>query len=220
MRAASSLRAPWFHVSCCPTNVGRTFASLGGYIATADDDGVQIHQFARGTIRTPDLTLAVSTDYPWSGEVTVRVLEATGEPSRISLRVPAWAGEAVLTERGHRRPVRPGYAITHAPWAPGDEIRLELPLQPRWTSPDPRVDAIRGCVAVERGPLVYCLESTDNPTDLADVRADPSDGLADAGTAADLADAVVVTAAGLTFIPYHTWGNRGLATMRVWVPAA
>jgi Glycoside hydrolase family 127 C-terminal domain len=62
------------------------------------------------------------------------------------------------------------------------------------------------------------LESTDNPTDLAEVRADASNGLTEAGTAGDLGDAVVLGAGDLTFIPYHTWGNRGLATMRVWVP--
>jgi DUF1680 family protein len=109
----------------------------------------------------------------------------------------------------------------------GDEIRLELPMHPRWTHPDPRVDAVRGCVAVERGPLVYCLESHDQHADLADLVADPSDGLADDGSAEDLGGALRVSAPGrvrggsgtpLTFIPYHTWGNRGLATMRVWVP--
>jgi uncharacterized protein len=218
MRAASSLRAPWFHVSCCPTNVARTFASLGGYVATTDADGVQIHQFASGTIRAGSLALDVQTEHPWAGEVTVRVTAAGAARRRVSLRVPEWAGEAVLVDRGHRRPVRSGYAAVDAAWQVGDELRLELPVGPRWTPPDPRVDAVRGCVAVERGPLVYCLESTDQEVDLADVRADPSAGLADQGVARDLVRAVVVAAPGLTFIPYHTWGNRGLATMRVWVP--
>jgi DUF1680 family protein len=220
MRAASSLRAPWFHVSCCPTNVARTFASLAGYVATTDDDGIQIHQYAPCTVRTGGLALAVETGYPWSGDVTVRVSETGGGRRRLSLRVPEWAGEAVLVDRGHRRPVRAGYATVDADWQAGDEIRLELPVRPRWTHPDPRVDAVRGCVAVERGPLVYCLESTDQQQDLADVRADPSDGLADQGIERELGRAVVVDAPGLTFIPYHTWGNRGLATMRVWVPQA
>jgi hypothetical protein len=114
--------------------------------------------------------------------------------------------------------VRSGYAAVDAEWQAGDELRLELPVSPRWTAPDPRVDAVRGCVAVERGPLVYCLESTDQETDLTDVRVDPSEALTDAGPATDLARSVLVDGSGLTFIPYHTWGNRGLATMRVWVP--
>jgi DUF1680 family protein len=231
-RAASSLRAPWFHVSCCPTNVARTLASLAGYVATTDSSGgVQIHQLMPCTVRNGAVALSVRTEYPWKGEVVVRV-EATGsEPWRLSLRVPAWAGEAVLVDRGRRRPVPPGYAEVDAAWRVGDEVRLELPVAPRWTRPDPRVDAVRGCVAVERGPIVYCLESTDQEpgVSLGEVSADASDGLTEAGVDAALGGATVLAAPGarfsgdparLTFIPYHAWGNRGLSTMRVWVPEA
>jgi DUF1680 family protein len=100
-------------------------------------------------------------------------------------------------------------------------------MRPRWTRPDPHVDAIRGCVAVERGPIVYCLESTDQDADLSEVTADSSNGLADHGAEDALGGVTLVRASGrrfdgeradLTFIPYHAWGNRGLSTMRVWVP--
>ena len=228
-RAASSLRAPWFHVSCCPTNVARTLASLAGYVATADDGGVQIHQLMPSTIRAGDVQLRVAGDYPWADEVVVRVEQAPESPWRLSLRVPSWAGEAVLVDRGHRRPVRSGYAVVDATWRAGDEVRLELPMRPRWTRPDPHVDAVRGCVAVERGPIVYCLESTDQEAgvSLSEVAADPSDGLADDGADDALGGVTIVEAGGrrfdgeaatLRFIPYHAWGNRGLSTMRVWVP--
>jgi uncharacterized protein len=171
----------------------------------------------------------VQTGYPWSGEVVVRVEETGEEPWRLAVRVPSWAGEAVLVDRGRRRPVRPGYAEVDAAWRPGDEVRLELPMAPRWTRPDPRVDAVRGCVAIERGPVVYCLESTDQEpgVSLNEVRADASDGLAEQGVDDALGGATVLAAGGarfdgggarLTFIPYHAWGNRGLSTMRVWVP--
>jgi DUF1680 family protein len=114
-RAASSLRAPWFHVACCPTNVARTFASLAAYVATTDDGGVQIHQLAPGTIRAGDVARRVETGYPWSGEVAVRVEVTRGEPWRLSVRVPAWAGEAVLVGGGERRRV----ALATPPWTPG-----------------------------------------------------------------------------------------------------
>ena len=90
-RAGSSLRAPWFSVSCCPTNIGRTLASLGGYVATEDGAGVQIHQLMASTIRAGGLELRVETGYPWSGEVTVRVERADGSPRALSVRVPSWA---------------------------------------------------------------------------------------------------------------------------------
>ena len=227
-RAASSLRAPWFHVSCCPTNVARTLASLGGYVATTDGAGVQLHQLVSCDVRAPlaggaTAALRVQTDYPWSGEVVVRVEEPGSW--RLSLRVPAWAGEAVLVDRGERRRVGAGYATAEGPWQAGDEVRLELPVRARWTRPDPRIDAVRGCVALERGPLVYCVESTDQPagTELDSVAAEPTDALTEHVPGGVLGSAVAVEAVGassgrLTFIPYHAWGNRGLSTMRVWVP--
>jgi DUF1680 family protein len=212
-RAASSLRAPWFHVSCCPTNVARTFASLAGYVATTDEAGVQIHQLAPCTIRAGELALRVETGYPWDGDIVVRVEQA----QTVSLRVPSWAEGAALVHRGERRPVGPGYATAEA--QAGDELRLELPLAPRWTRPDPRVDAVRGCVAVERGPVVYCLESTDQDGDISldSVAADLGAGLEERPGAAP-GGGVALDGGPLTFIPYHAWGNRGLSTMRVWVP--
>jgi uncharacterized protein len=237
-RAASSLRAPWFHVSCCPTNVARTLASLGGYVATTDDGGIQLHQLASCTVRASGALLRVRTEYPWSGEVVVRVEEPGAGDWRLSLRVPSWAGEAVLADRGGRRPVGPGYATADGPWQSGDEVRLELPVAPRWTRPDPRIDAVRGCVALERGPLVYCLEATDQEpgVELDAVAAVAEDAFREQPPDLELGGAVPVEARGasysfaaspperadrrLTFIPYHAWGNRGLSTMRVWVPEA
>ena len=95
-QAIGSLRAPWFNVSCCPTNIARTLASLAGYVATSGDRGVQLHQLTACDIRTvlPDgrtVALRADTDYPRTGTVTVRVEESTGGPWSITLRVPAWA---------------------------------------------------------------------------------------------------------------------------------
>jgi DUF1680 family protein len=153
--AAAEQRVPWFSCPCCPTNVVRLLASLGGYVATTDEDGVQLHLLAAGRVRTSVATLAVRTGYPWDGEIAVEV-EATGaEPWRLSLRVPAWAEGATLD----RAPVAPGVASVRRAWRAGDVVRLSLPVAPRFTTPDPRVGATRGRVAVERGPLVYCAET-------------------------------------------------------------
>jgi DUF1680 family protein len=242
--AESGPRSPWFDVSCCPSNIARTLASVAAYLATSSAGGVQIHQFTPGEIRHGDLRLRVETDYPWSGTVRVRVLG--GGPARISLRVPAWASGATLTHGGETRPVTPGYADAERAWRPGDELVLELPMRPRWTYPDRRIDAVRGCAAVERGPLVYCAESAGDEPPLAEVAVRPGapltehaeDGVVELETEAVIGspaagpwpyrsgpdgwdgDRDTESGAALRLIPYHRWGNRGPATMRVWLPLA
>ena len=248
--AAAGLRSPWFAVSCCPTNLSRMLASLAGYVATVDEGGLQLQQLAACAVRAtlPDgraVGLRVETGYPWAGAVTVRVEEATGGPWRIALRVPAWADGAVLAYGDLRRRVGPGYAVLERDWRPGDELRLDLPLAPRWTRPDPRVDAVRGCVAAERGPLVYCAESVDQgpAARLDEVAVDASVPPADQGPDGGLGGAMTLRCAAraipvgdpgkpasssagraadaavpLTMVPYHLWGNRGPASMRVWLP--
>ncbi|QFQ95702.1 glycoside hydrolase family 127 protein [Streptomyces phaeolivaceus] len=183
-RADSGLRAPWFAVSCCPTNVARTLAQLPAYLATADDEGVQLHQYADADLATTltggrGVALRIRTDYPSDGGVTVRVGRSPADPWTLSLRVPAWAAGAPawLTDPdGIRRPVAPGTATVTRVFRPGDELRLELPVAPRWIHADPRIDAVRGTVAVQRGPLVYCAESVDLPEghDVDAVRVDTS----------------------------------------------
>jgi len=239
-RALSKLRAPWFEVSCCPTNVARTLASLAGYVASASGTGVQLHQLVPCTVATSldggEVRLEVTTRYPDDGEVVVRVLQAPEGPWDLSLRVPSWATGATLDGA----PVQ-GVARV-ADLRAGDEVRLVLPVQVRQTVADPRVDAVRGCVAFERGPVVLCLESTDLPDGL------EVDDVVLAGSARAAEDGRVLVplrgvahedrpwpyagaddpreGAGETremtapLVPYHSWANRGPSTMRVWIPRA
>lgn len=166
-RAEANLRAPWFEVSCCPTNVARTLASVGAYFATADDDGVQLHQYADLDVDTalPDgrhVALAVRTGYPFDGRVVVSVAEAAD--FTLSLRIPAWSrGRARATLNGEPLPVDGDTLRLRRAFAQGDELVLDLDTSPRFTVAPDAVDAVRGTVAVERGPLVLCLESVDLP---------------------------------------------------------
>jgi DUF1680 family protein len=252
-RADSGLRAPWFAVSCCPTNVARTLAVLPAYLATADDDGVQLHQYADAEIATTltagrAVALSVRTDYPSGASVTVRIDRSPRGPWTLSLRVPEWTRgtTAWLTgPDGARRAVAPGTATLTRLFRPGDLVRLDLPMAPRWIGPDPRVDALRGTAAVQRGPLVYCAESVDLPDgrEVDAERVDPSARLEDGpdgsvvaageltrppdGHADDawpyrpLDRGVPAPAAertGIVLVPYHSWANRGPSTMRVWLP--
>ncbi|MES4903350.1 MULTISPECIES: beta-L-arabinofuranosidase domain-containing protein [unclassified Streptomyces] len=205
-RAESSLRAPWFAVSCCPTNVARTLAQLPAYLATADDHGVQVHQYADAQIATSlagghGVALRVRTDYPSGGTVTVRIDRSPDRPWTLSLRVPGWTEGAtawLVDPDGTRRPVPAGTATVERRFRSGDEIRLELPVAPRWIGADPRIDAVRGTVAVQRGPLVYCAESVDLPDghEADAVRVDPSAPPRD-GRGPDGADGTVIVAGEL-----------------------
>ncbi|MFI7545039.1 glycoside hydrolase family 127 protein [Actinoplanes sp. NPDC049599] len=232
-RAASSLRAPWFAVSCCPTNLARTYASLAAYLATVDDDGLQIHQYAAATIRTTRYGCEITTGYPDEGRITVRITETPESPWTLSLRVPSWAAGATLDGR----PVSPGWARVHRRFHPGDVVVLDLPVQPRITAPDPRIDAIRGCVAVERGPIVLCAESVDLPpgVDLNALRvlphAEERDGVvvvagrtvqpqASGWPYGPASESVVSGPLDVPLRPYHRWARRGPSTMRVWLPLA
>jgi DUF1680 family protein len=244
-RASSSLREPWFAVSCCPTNVARTFAGLGAYLATIDGGGLQIHQYASSRISTSlddgrPIGVEMTTVYPKDGRISIRVTETDGAPWSLTVRIPEWATGAWLTDEEERRRVDPGTISVERSFAVGDTIELELPMGPRWTVPDPRIDSIRGCVAVEQGPLVLCVESVDLPEgrDVGSVRIDSNSSLEDndgmvtaGGRLIDLEerpwpypDPVKASTSGrdvaLALTPYHDWANRGPSTMRVWIPSA
>jgi uncharacterized protein len=176
-------RNNWNPVACCPPNVMRLLASLHHYLATRTDSGVQLHQYASSRIRAVcpvagPVELAVKTDYPWSGAIEVEVVSTGDAVWMLSLRIPAWARAAILDGA----PVEPGsYAELTRNWRVGDKVTLEIDVSPRLTAPNPRIDAVRGCLAVERGPVVYCFEEQDLPAeaDLASVAihsvADPVD---------------------------------------------
>lgn len=242
-RASSSLREPWFAVSCCPTNIARTFASLSAYFATVDNRGLQLHQYADSRISTTlgdgrRVAIEVNTAYPQEGSVSIQIMESDPAPWALTLRVPSWATGAIITENGNQRSVQPGSVVVEHSFAVGDRIELELPMSARWTFPHPRIDSIRGTVAVEQGPLVMCVESVDLPgessvdlirieagADLVEAdgvltapgrRLDYDDGAWPYGNASDSPSAG--DEIGVPLSPYHNWANRGPSTMRVWIP--
>ena len=227
-------RSPWKICACCPPNLMRLISSWQHYLATTDERGIQVHQYAAGEIVAPagggTVRLSVATDYPWSGDVAVTVLDAPDEPWTLSLRVPAWARSATLGVAGMTRAVSPGAVEETRVWRAGDRVELALDMEPRVTEPDERIDAVRDCVALERGPLVYAIESADLPDgfELEEIRF-PADARPEVTERDDIAPHLAgLTVSGLRggepvtvqAIPYHAWGNRGPGAMRVWIPRA
>ncbi len=243
IRGGASGRESWYEVSCCPPNVARTLASLGSYLATQTDHGIQIHQYATARIRAAlpsgELAVDMQTDYPASGRVRITIVSAPNVECRLSLRIPAWADGTVLTDGEPGRRLGPGTTTIERRFTPGDRLEVELPLDPRFSWPDPRIDAVRGCVAIERGPEVLALESIDLPQGwkLEEARIDPAVGIEEGDGEVRVGlrrDALpesswphgYVTNDGhdhqtlrVPLIPYHSWAERGASTMRIWIPA-
>jgi hypothetical protein len=254
----SYTRKPWYEVSCCPPNVMRLLASLSQYVATWDATGLQIHLYSAAAVRAElapgrPVALSMSTDYPWQGQVTITIQETDASIWQLRLRVPDWSPNAAIALNGQpvdRPRLESGYVVLERVWQPGDVVELTLAMEPYLVEAHPRVDAVRGSVAIQRGPLVYCLEAIDQPgIDLMDVQLDESAPL-QAVWRDDLlpGGVMVVQTAGhvpesgdwhgrlyrrlsdaghpahnsvaLIAIPYHAWANRGANAMRVWIPRA
>lgn len=169
--AGGHKRVPWFDCTCCPTNAVRTFAAIPGYLYSTSPEGVWVHLYDNNELnwRLEDgrkLRLAQETHYPWDGRITLTVSpESDGEFS-LFLRIPGWCTDSKVSVNG--RPAdataAPGsYCRLKRTWHPGDVVTLELPLPVAVRTCEPRVRNNRGRMAIQRGPVVYCLESVDNP---------------------------------------------------------
>lgn len=242
---APSRRTPWYSCACCPPNIARLVASLQAYVATATDAALRVQLYAAAEIDLPAHlgtgTVRVDTAYPADGHVRVEVDgELTG---RLELRVPAWAPALRLSVDGApvaEPEVEAGYVRVPA-GTRRVELDLEMPVVA--VAAHPRVDAVRGSVALTRGPVVYCLEQADHldGPSVEDVRLPAGSALAvepragalplvrTDGVVVDVADLPLYGAPGadparrpvaLTAVPYAEWGNREPGPMRVWIPLA
>ena len=234
-------RANWFPCACCPPNLMRMVASWDQYLVTTDPGGIQVQQFAPADVSVDTeagpVRLSMATEYPWDGRVRIEVTEAPAAPWSLSLRIPGWSATSTVTDpSGTTSSAKPVtyWSSGARVWQPGESVVLELDMAPRVTVPDPRIDAVRGCVALERGPLVYCLETADLPpgVELEEVRVD-----ADVKPVPIERTDLAVPLIGLTVpavrqpfdgaegspievgaIPYFAWANRAVDAMRVWIP--
>jgi uncharacterized protein len=248
-------RQPWFACACCPPNLMRFLATYPDLIATTSDDGISLHQFAPGTIKADGssgrIGLRVETSYPWSGAVAITVVEAPSAPWELRVRVPAWCRGGSATLEGRTSSITEGAAELSFMLPPraGVTLIVAFDMPARVTTADPRVDAVRASVAIERGPLVYAVEEADLPPgttlesleierSVAPEPAEPDPALpgiklletqvaahaapvARAWPYGDAAEMRVIKSAPVTVraVPYFAWGNRGPGGMRVWLPA-
>ncbi len=164
------IRNPWYDVTCCPPNLERTFASLPGYFYSTSKDGLYVHLYDNSLLDwhledgTP-LKVQQKTQYPWDGMVEIAVAPAKPLDFTFYLRVPAWSDRTQANVNG--KPVSGAaagqYLAIQRRWSPGDVITAKFDMTPRVLQADERIVDDYGRVAVQRGPLVYCLEQLDQP---------------------------------------------------------
>ncbi|MDA0322094.1 MAG: glycoside hydrolase family 127 protein [Verrucomicrobia bacterium] len=168
-------RVPWFGCACCPTNLARMIAQFPGYLYAVRGKSlfVGLYADARATLNLggTEITLTQKTDYPWDGIVEIVVDAEVTRTWTLALRVPAWCRGAALRVNGKRvdAPLRKGFLMLKREWRRADKVRLELPMSVEQIAVHPKARQVTGQVALQRGPVVYCLEEADNGADLANV---------------------------------------------------
>ena len=250
-------RAPWFGCACCPPNALRLIASLGGYFYAVKDDHLFVNLYAqsqaKATVAGNEIQISQATDYPWNGRIQIKMSPERPADFTLCLRIPGWEqGRPVpsglyayedskpadwsvrLNGKKIKAGLQQGFFPISRKWKAGDVVELDLPMPVRRVRANENVAALRSQVALERGPIVYCLEGVDNPKNVLNT-ALPESAKITAKMRADLLGGVTVLnisgaellagsgkteATNFTAIPYYAWNNRGNAPMEVWMKSA
>jgi uncharacterized protein len=176
------IRNPWYDVTCCPPNLERTFGSLPGYFYSTSGDGIYVHLYDNSELNWHlengvGLKVVQNANYPWYGGVDLAVTPA--EPSEFTfyVRIPGWTDHAQVAVNGKALagPTPGEYFAIRRRWTQGDIIHVSFEIVPQIIQANPRVADDTGRVAIQRGPLIYCLEEIDQPSGvvLSDVAIDP-----------------------------------------------
>jgi DUF1680 family protein len=237
-------RKPWFECACCPSNVLRVVCNIENYLFSATENTLYIDSYASAEIKAThdgvDFSLITETGYPYDGKCTVKINSPADLSASIALRIPGWCmryqikinDEIILSESDN------GYLILKRIWHNGDTVTLSMDMPVQYQASASRIWDTAGKIAMVRGPLVYCVESSDNAS-LSDLFYDPN-GAWELIQGSDILKNVFLircdawqqtetltpyiklpvnfTKTKLTAIPYSVWGNRNSSDMDVWLP--
>jgi len=246
--AGTHHRSEWFGCACCPPNVARTIASIGGYAYATGTNDLYVNLFIQGrvtaSINNQKVTVAVKTDYPWNGQVEFEFKLDSPTSFAIHLRNPQWCNKATIAINDillNNPQIDHGYFVISNTWKSGDKITLLMQMPVQKIIANPNVKADRGLIALQRGPIVYCLEQCDQPQPLdkiyiglnSDITFEKTElfpngivvikGDAELTPELDWSNSLyqpMPKPKKLTFkaIPYYAWDNRKAGPMKVWMP--
>ncbi len=252
-------RQPWFGCACCPSNIARFIPSLPGYVYATKGDDVYVNLFMSNTgnlkVNGKDVVLSQQTNYPWNGNIAVTVDKNKAGKFDLKLRIPGWVQNKPVPSDlyAYNDGKRLGYTVTvngkpaqgtvtadgyytiDRNWKKGDKVELHLDMEPRTVKANNKVEADRGRIAVERGPIVYCAEWPDNNFDVLSIFVNQKPQFTVTEKPELLEGIVELTTDGqvlsyddkgrlqakdvkLNLIPYYAWNHRGRGNMAVWLP--
>ncbi|MFD1848597.1 glycoside hydrolase family 127 protein [Oceanobacillus bengalensis] len=248
-RHVKPVRQPWFTCACCPPNLARLISSIGHYMYSKDDNQLFVHLYAGNQtdveLNGQMVNIIQTTEYPWDEKVTLSINPETADSFTIALRIPGWCKQPELWVNGERIHVgivsKDGYAYIQRTWEKGDHIELLFPMPVRRMKSHPSVRVNAGKVALQRGPVVYCLEEVDNGKNLSNIYL-PKASRFDVTFDKDLLEGVVTIKGDavridpnawednlyasnddeqilveIKAIPYYAWCNRSPGEMLVWI---
>ena len=244
------VRQRWFGCACCPPNIARVLTSLGHYLYTPRPDALYVHLYVGNEMEVAvgdkALRLKISGDYPWHEQIEIGVASPEPVQHTIALRLPDWCDNPHVALNGEtcEGDIRKGYLHLNRIWQEGDRIALTLPMPVRRVYGNPLLRHVAGKVALQRGPLVYCLEEADNGAELHNLKLPKDSAFSLIQGKGIFAHKFLIQAEGirmesqqagqqalyhydkspvaaqpkkLTFIPWFSWANRGEGEMRIWV---
>lgn len=242
-------RKEWFGTACCPSNISRLVASVGDYIYAKNENGIWVNLFIANQtefdLSGEKVEVEMKTNFPWEGKVELEINPESAKRFPINLRIPGWIQENpvpgklysflkeektnfTLLVNGEKANFQQekGYAVLDREWKKGDRITYELPLKIRELQSRPEVLANRDRIAIQRGPLVYCVEGADNQGKVLQLALSCSPNfttkeyqiLDESVQAIQFQALDGQTPKTVTAIPYYTWANRGQNEMMVWIP--
>jgi DUF1680 family protein len=234
-------RSPWFVCACCPSNVARFIPSIPRYVYAQNDNTLFVNLFISGStsvsIAGKTLNLTQETNYPWEGTVKMKIDPNESGECSIAIRVPGWTQNKPVPSALYRYlnnsdaratlkvndeleniEVNKGYVYIDRTWSDGDTIELELPMPIRRVLAHENMKINAGKIALERGPIVYCLEWPDNDGDsIFNLDVDDDETLTHEYRKDLLNGVVVIKGKQFLAIPYYAWAHRGKGEMVVWI---
>jgi DUF1680 family protein len=243
-------RQKWFGCSCCPPNVARLLMSLGQYIYGTDETTIYTHLYIGGeasvNVGENQIKLKQDTKYPWDGKTVITLSAAKEQRFSLALRIPGWCQKAEIFVNGNPIDltglIRNGYAFIDRTWSNGDTVELQLEMTIQFLHANPKVRADAGKVAIQRGPMVYCIEEKDNGSNIPGITLQTEAAASTVFNQALLGGTQIINVSAyrqtdtgwedsrlyrafdsgrqqinVTAIPYCLWGNRGTGEMQVWI---